>query len=637
MKPSRLYILILCLLSLHASLFAEEEKPVSAIPWYNIQMLESPYESATRIEDTLHTGFHLYDFFSPRNPFVANKGNVGHASRLLRFDYDCSSHFQLFPAEPYQHYRFLHEELRFYRPNHVFTDLFHVTGSNREQFFYAKHSQRFHDKIYAGVNYRLVNSPGEFSRMGARMSNVYLTFDFRNKDDRYQLLASFISNRFENQESGGLKNHLAYEENPVRDSVFMYSAMSRYSETAININHFYRTGFYNITHTDDEETRQFVNLGRVNHNFSFTRRAFVLDENTRPANFYDVQPKQSDATLDSTLVLILENQFSWSNFPMEREGFSFPFNFRLSLTHRYVSIQQPMFPDPNGEQADKDTYLTDSHTFNQVVPGISVESDRSRFLSFDAHTHLTIGGYNDEDFDLGGNLYLGRPDSESVFGASAFFLLREAPYFFSHFSGNYVSWDNDFYKSNILRLSAKWQFRTIETEAAYFLLNNMVFMNTRALPEQNTNAFSVITAAVSASPGIGFLRSHHKLLFQFASDDQYDRFPVFISYHSVFADLALFKKALFVNVGVDLTYNAPYRPMAYMPVVRQFYVQDGYDSGHVFLVDAFLTAKVKRTRFFLRFQNLAGLITNTPPVYSIPFHPLPETGFKFGISWMFFN
>jgi hypothetical protein len=640
MRPVGLYtFLLLFFICMQQALYAGDEKPASAIPWYNLQMLESPYSFATQYADTTHQGFQLYDFFLEGDPFVANRGNVGHASRKLRFAPDLSSGFSLFPADPYMHYRFMHDHLRFYRPEHVFTDIFYVTGSNREQLFYGKHAQRFQENIYATANYRLVNSPGEFSRLGSRNSNVYATFDYRDPGERYQLLASFVSNRFENQESGGLKNHLGYEENPVRDSVFMYNAMSRYRETAINLTHFYRTGFFIGDQEEETEAeRRFVNLGRINHDLSYVRRSYVFEEGSSPVDFYQASPVMPTSTFDSTMVQTLENQISWSNFPMERDGGSFPFNFRLSMTHRYVNIQQPLLAVPGEDEAAADeSYQMDKQTFNQFIPAVFIESDRNRVLSFDGHTTMTIGGYNDEDFDFGGNIYLGRQEELNRFQASVFFYLREAPYFLSRFSGNYISWDHDYEKMNILRFSGKWHHKLFGIEASYYLLNNMVFMNGQALPEQNDQAFSVMTAGISARPGIGILQSRHQLLLQYASSDQYERFPSFISYHSIFADFSLFDKALFANIGFDLTYNAPYKPMAYMPVVRQFYAQNDYDSGHVFLLDAFLTAKVKRTRFFLRFQNVLGMITGGLPVYSIPYYPLPEAAFKLGISWMFFN
>ncbi len=644
-----------------AILHAEETESPSVIPWYTQGMLESPFTFQQKFVDTTHTAFQLYDFFAPGNPFVAGKGNVGHPSRLLEFKPDTDNTFSLFSNDPYQHYRFQHNHIHFFRPKHVFTDLFYVTGADREQLFYGLHSQRFQEKLYVSGKYRIINSPGQYSRMAARNSNVYLSVDYQDPGERYQLLGSFISNRIETHESGGLRNHIAFEENPVRDSVFMYSASSNYRETAIHLNHFYRTGFYiheengqddvsgsdNDQHVDSTDVslpvdsageKRFINLGRVNHHFSYQRRSFVFDEKAPPSNFYQNTALESSFTHDSTYVHTIENQVSWSNYPIYQEDATFPFNFRLSLTHRMVNIQQPIYEWDSEPEEVKDDYPMSKVRFNQVIPGVSIESDKSRFFSFDGFTRLTLGGYNDEDLDIGGSVYLGRADHHNRFQASVLLSQKEAPYFSSRYSSNYVRWDKDFEKTNIVNVSARFlQKNNLSAHANYYLLTNAVFMNADALPEQNPDAFSVFTAGVSAQLGIGVLQSRHSILYQYVGSERFDRLPPIIGYHSVFADLSLFDKAMYAQIGFDILYNSPYKPMAYMPVIMQFYSQESYESAFDIYVDAFLTAKIKRTRFFLKLQNILGIITDIQPVYPVPFYPLPETAFKFGLSWMFYD
>ncbi len=654
----KLSLIILLLLLGISPLKAEEEKaadvekPVSAIPWFTLDMLENPFLNEPNYLDTTHTEFQLYDFFSPRNPFFANKGNVGHVSRLLQFGEGKTNEFQLFRADPYQQYRLLQEHTVYYRPAHVFSDLFYVTGANREQLFYGMHTQRLQERLVASVNYRLVNSPGSYSRMASRNTNVFFGIDYKDEQDRYQLLANFIVNRFENQQSGGLKNYLGFEENPVRDSVFLYSASSRYRETAVHLNHFYRTGFFtspsDLPSAEGLEAavdstriaeRQFTSLGRINHHFFYQRRSYVFDERTRPYAFYDFPPANNAVTLDSTQVNTITNQISWSNFPMERENSTFPFNFRLSLTHRFVDIRQPLFvaSENTDNTNDPAPYLMKGHSFNQLVPGIAISSDRRRLFSFDGYSNMVIGGYNDEDFDLGGNIYFGGIRDAFRLEAGVDFSQKEAAYLFSHFRGNYIQWENSFEKQNQMRISGKIHHRKLSLFVNYFLLNNMVFMNNHAIPVQNTKTFSLISSGASTTLGIGVLQSRHHLLFQYTSTDQFERFPVFSGYHSVYGDFSMFNKALYMQVGLDVLLNTPYKPMGYLPVVWQFYAQDTYEADFTILADVFITAKIKRTRFFLKLQNLAGLLINSPPVYSIPFYPQPEMGFKFGLSWMFFD
>jgi len=629
---------------------ADTIKSRSAVTWYTEDQLQSPFDATPNIIDTTITGFQHYDFAHNAAFFFANKGNVGHATRFLQYNPILGHDFPLDGGSLFRGYRFEHSKLRFYRPKHVFTDLYYVTGAEREQLFYGMHNQKFHDTFFGGFKYQIVNSPGVYNRSAASTSNIYLTADFQLPNKRYQALGSFISNRFANQESGGLENYLNFEQDQNRDIVFLPSAELRHRETTVNLNHFYLTGFYIGGGNDDTlSERRFINLGRLNHEFSYRRQSLVFDDSTAPVPFFESDPINQTATFDSTRVTILENLVSWSNFPLTSGRGTFPFNFKLYLKHRFVDIRQPLlkhrfvdirqplYLETEPLEDGSDQYLMQQDNFSQVVQGVELESDQTRFLSGRAFAHLTLGGYNDEDLGIGSMVNIGRPNQKHRIFLSAGFYQQEAPYFFSRFFGNYVSWENDFEKQQIgharLEYSSKW----LSLEGNYYLLSNMVYFGPEALPLQNTSTFGIASAAIGLRAGIGPFQTRHKILYQFTGSENFEQFPELVSYHTVFFDFSMFKKAMDLNVGVDLYYNASYYPMAYMPVVRQFYAQNAYERDHVFLADVFATIKVQRTRFFLKAQNIGSLLPNAPVLYSIPFYPLPGMAIKFGLSWMFFD
>lgn len=630
----------------HSSLLAQPADTLrssSEVPWFSEEQLQSPFEALPNIVDTTITGFQLYDFVYHSEFFFVNKGNPGHITRGLQFRPSLGHGFQLYGQELFPGYRFKHESLRFYRPNHVFTDLFYVMGSEREQLFNALHNQKFHETLHAGFNYQLVNSPGFYTQTGSRNSNIYLTLDFQLPSRRYQALGSFISNRFENQEGGGLVDRFAFEQDPNSDFVFMPEAELRHRETALTIHHFYQTGFYvGGNENDTLETRRFINLGRINHEFFWRRQAFVFDDPQSPVEFYEAEPFNPTSTYDSTFVNTLQNLVSWSNFPLQSGRGKFPFNFKLYLKHQLVDIKQPLFIEPvpgegEGTEETDQEYRQQNERFSQVIQGVELESDKSRFLSGKAFAHLTLGGYNDEDLGIGASFVLGKPVQTHQVSMQAAFYQQEVPYSFSRFYGNYISWENDFPKQQIGHAQLLYQSNWLSLEGNYYVLSNMVYLGPEALPLQNTSTFGLLSAGIGLRAGIGVFQTRHKVLYQYVGELEFEQFPELVSYHSVFFDFSLFKRAMDLNVGFDLFYNAPYTPMGYMPVVRQFYAQDGYETDHVILADAFVTIKVKRTRFFLKAQNITSFLPDFPQVYAIPYYPLPGFAFKFGVSWMFFD
>lgn len=614
------------------------EKPLSAVPWFSEEELQNPFTLEPNYVDTTLVGFQHYDYAARGGLFYAARGNPGLAYRQLSFSPDFSPDLKTDQYKLYGDYLFRHDSLRFKRPRYVFTDLFYIMGDDREQLFYAKHAQKLHETFHLGFQYRLVNSPGTYSRHGARNANLYFTADYLSSDKRYQALASFILNRLRNQESGGLKNHTAFEENEIRDSVFMFQAESWHRDLSVNLRHFYQTGYY--TEGDSVNPSRFVNLGRINHDFTYKRTAFVFEENRPPQFFYDFPRMDSLGTYDSTAVHTIKNQVSWSNFPLSSGRGSFPFNFKLFLQHSHHTIEQPYWIPEDADLFDEEgerIYYSTQENYSQWIQGAELQSDQRRFLSFGGYTNFTLGGYNDEDIHAGAFLNLGRQKSRYRLNMKLNLSSVEAPYFTNHFYGNYVRWENNFDKIQTTQLQATFTLPYLTLEGNYFLLNNMVYFDEEALPIQNSTEFGFFKFAARSFMEFGWLGMRNQAVYQYATTDNFDDFPSFMSYHSVFANFKLSNGNLINQTGIDFYYNTGYYAMSYMPVSRVFYTQDEHRMRDKLLLDVFWNAKVGNARLFVKYENILGLVFDTKPHYDIPFYPIPESMFKFGVSWMFFN
>jgi len=614
----------------------EIELPRSVIPWFTRDQLFDPFAIQPQFVDTTLAGFQQYDFGINGNIFFAHKGNPGHANRSLVFNPDFSTGIKFGLDQIYRNYLFSHEDIRFYRPRHVFTELFFVTGADREQLFYAKHAQKLSEAFNMSFKYRIINSPGSFSRLGARNANFYFTTDYLSKNERYQALASFTVNRIFNHESGGLKNPVGFAQDQLRDSIFLENAQSRYREISINLVQFYRTGI-NIPERPDRPSR-FINLGRLSHSFTYQRSSVVFEDQNAPYRFFDFVSPNPLSTFDSTVIHTIKNRFSYSNAPLQGEARTFPFNLTVFLQHNHYKITQPFHPEvSNGQESTEQVFHYSDDSFDQVVQGVELSTDEERFLSLGGYYNVTLGGYNDQDIHAGAHLNLGRAGRDGRFRGMVRFASIEPPYFFSRFTSNFVSWDRDFSKMQILNLNARFSFRNITLEANNYLINNSIFFNHQALPEQNQTAIGFFDLRAKGDIDFGRFGLRNQMVIQRATTQAFESFPTFISHHSLFMNLALFQQALVTQLGFDFYFNTDYYAMSYMPVTRSFFAQDKQRTDNFVIIDAYLNAKIKRTRLFLKYQNISGLITHSPPQYYIPFHPLPESMFKFGVSWMFYD
>ncbi len=628
-----LYLSVLFLLLKGTCLYAESgERVVSEVVWYKAdQLFRQDYHRDQFIDTTL-TAFQRYDFPLREYDFYASQGNVGHISRMLTFSAADRFGFRLFPQPIYPGYLFSLDEVRYYRPSHVYSELYYVMGSDNEQLFYAKHNQRFHERIYGGLKYQSVNSPGPYSRLNARNANFLLYIDYEPVDN-YHVAGSMVINRIFNDESGGLKNRLGFEQDEVRDSVILLQAGSRIREAGFRIQQSYRPGLSGQP-SDTLSEAGGAYLGQFRHVFSYMRSGYTFDEpsSPSPAFYQDHIPVDMSSTFDSLLVHTISNKFEWANITGMENG-SRPLTFSLYASYDILNIRQP---DTLSYGVTDDGYDFLKSSYSQLETGLELESDPGRFLSFSGFANYIIGGYNDRDYRLGGKVLIGEESGRIRFGATALFSEHEAAYMHNRFYSNYVRWDNYFSKSRVLNAGLLLYSDHISLEADYYLLDRPVFLNSSALPEQMDGSLSVFTAGLSADLGSGFIRSRNRMVVQYV-DKEFERFPGFISYHSFYAASKLFNGVMLAHAGFDLRYNMPYMPMAYMPVSRMFYHQDGYEGDHTFLVDAFINARISRARLFVKLQNILGLIADNPPVYDIPFYPLPETMFKFGVSWTFFD
>ncbi len=658
-------IYVLCSFSQNDSLLIEsqsdtlliQQKPIipsesdstvsSKVPYFNFKQIISPFSQNPSYIDTTLTGIQIYDFANRSNRmFFAGKGNIGHSTHNLVFNPISEDIFPLL-LENY-HYGYINSlsYLNFYKPNHVSSELFYVFGSNREQLFYAKHAQKANDNLYFGFAYNVINSPGRYSRLNARNNSLYGLIDYNSSNKKYQLVSTATYAKIMNHESGGLADRLAFEEDDVRESVILNQAQYKNYDLEITLNHYYKMGIEYQKRGNGEKpdsvqekaNKRHFNLGRIGHEAVLKRKSFVFEDKATVSPLFDKEPFNVNNTYDSTVVMIAQNELSWSNFPVDNSLLSLPVNFKLYLKHQYVELKFPNLSAPRVEDEDgKEIYQFNKWHYNHYLPGLELHSDNTKLVSVSANAEYTLLGYNDGDIKLAGSANFGRQTDKHRFLINTSFSEQSVPYFYNYYIGNYHNWGTKFEKINITKASANYFFKGFEVGADYFIINNMVYFNDKVEPIQNTSSINSYNFTVKSHHTFLGFGLRNNIVYQYIPKNMMLDYPSLMSYNSLYYENKLFKKVMDFQIGVDFYYYSSYYPAAYMPVVMQFYKQSDYKSPEQYLLDVFLNVKISDVRVFLKYQNFLGLFVDQKPNYQIPFYPIPEAMFKFGISWMFFD
>ena len=166
-------------------------------------------------------------------------------------------------------------------------------------------------------------------------------------------------------------------------------------------------------------------------------------------------------------------------------------------------------------------------------------------------------------------------------------------------------------------------------------VSNLVYYNAAALPAQYNGNIQVLSANLRQDFKLGKITLENNVVYQLSSHQEYLPLPMLTLFHNLYYD-DLWFKVLSVQAGVDLRYHSAYNAPSYMPATGQFYVQDKFSIGNYPLMNVYVNAHLKRTRFFAQYYHVNQLFIQGD-YYSMPYYPLYPAHFRMGLSWNFYD
>jgi len=577
----------------------------------------------TAFQDTFITDFHQFDPTRTNRLDYANLGILGSAHQELIFSpvfrqgFDVGLHqFDLYYIEP--------EEIKFYLLEKPFSNFFFSQGAEQsDTYFKGQFSRNFSGGLNFSINYERISQLGQsnqYPHQNVRQQALGTGFWWQSQNKKYDGFLYFASNISEQQDNGGVAEPpiIGGEfSSPSSAEVFLNSANTRYAHSHLG----YQQHYQLLGETAERPKKRAL---AISHDVRFSSSTYKFADPDPDSIYYQNFFVDERGLRMFMRTQSVRNSFNISTFQLVKNDTMKVAQQRdllkVGLVHQINSVDQ--------EAADttiNNLFLTGLWNFR---PG--------ERLRLNTYAHLGLWN-NAGDYRLSGDLFIDlRPVGQlRIEAVNQLYspTLQETRFYVSQRK----IWENEFKQTLATSLAATYSLPKLGFAATgrYQLLNNYVYYDERATPQQIGEPVSILQLIVEQNFKLGWLHLDNVLTLQNISEDVI-QLPEFYSKHSVYLQGILFNDVLEFQVGVDVRLNASYAPYYYQPLVGQFILQNQQRQELFPFLDAYASIKVDQFRFFVRGENVNNALTGEF-YYPIAFYPQQIFYLRFGLGWRFFN
>lgn len=517
-------------------------------------------------------------------------------------------------------------------------------------------------KIGVGANLDYLYSKGAYANQAAK--NLIYGMQGYYSGDRYEMQAFLEHYNSVNQENGGITDDLYILDpaelqggvdkiEPKSIPTNLTRAKNRVVGAEFYMNHAYKLGFWrDITQPNDTiEREEFVPVTKFLYSFDYRyghhtfTNTNASDETKFWENTYFNLSRTSDQTWYRSFTNVLgvemiEGFQSWAKF-----GLSAYASYEIDKFRMETVV--PDTPDNSETAADGLTPLpagvTNSleHTRNRLWIGGRIEKTRGSLLRYAANVKFGLMGDAAGELDVDGNIQtrfkLGK--DTVIIAAEGFFRNTSPSYLLQKYISNHFIWENDFGKTRSFRVGGRLHIPWTKTDISAGVENvqNYIFFNSSSMPQQYGGSVQLFSMALEQKLRFGIWNWNNTLTYQVTSNSDVIPLPAFALYSNMFIEFEAFK-VLRMQIGIDCDYYTKYKGLSYQPATMQFHVQgaDPVDVGNFLFANAYINAKIKKTRFFIVWSHFnQGLFTSN--YFSMPHYPVDPRQLRFGLSIDFAN
>ncbi|HNX21146.1 MAG TPA: hypothetical protein PKG88_02180 [Bacteroidales bacterium] len=563
------------------------------------QQIDTQMVEVNHFSPTLHT-----------DKIYQTLGIFGQAHQSVVFDFEKDMGFR-YIKYPYPLLFKTQNDLLTYKLETSYTKVGYFFGLSSENSLSVDFAQKVKNAIVS-INV-IANSNNKDYYLNQEIRNLLgdAQVQYENKNKSYGLRASYIINRTENQENGGIRDIELFKQHNEKNNtdypVYSNNGFLTVLTNDVNFQHFLnvknKQGFYFGTFTHNVQYQSY----RSNYfdciDTSLANQAYFFE---------------SDSTFDTLECYKIVNSIQLSNFTpfssiSNNENF---LRFAGGIMHEYFE--------------DRRTY----YNFHSFTPFIRGNLKFLDFFEVFGKFSYSFGGYthNDAIANLKGEWTFSKK-YRIVLGVHTDFYRVSPDYIYTKFTSNHFKWDTIFKKQNIASLGAYITYKDYKASAKIFLLDNVVIFGPDYKPVQLSKFSRLVQIAVYAPfryKGFG-LTTH--IALQNSSSDSI-QVPLLAGKANLFYIFDIFRKKLKLQIGLDVMYNTSYYANGYSPALYSFYFQNSNIVGNYWFVDASATIRISRLYAFARIGNLLAPFQQYN-MFTTPGYPNKDFLLTIGINWRF--
>ncbi|NNJ55371.1 MAG: hypothetical protein HKP14_04545 [Bacteroidia bacterium] len=596
---------------------AHRYKPLEVSTYDEFDILNLELDSQ-RIDTTLNDFYDYYTAYKSYFPFL-DLGLEG--SPVLDLtktnERELNLQFGNSLVAPY----LIDDTINIYNTDNPFTRVNYSQGSNELISIEVTHAQKISERLFFGVDYnRLKNQNFYFSDIQdvdrVRMNNLFNTKFYTayfSKNRNYEILFSYVWNKFRNVESGGISsdsifNSLEGRNKLENNEARLTEAFGSYAQNQFKVVQYFRPGQAPEDSTKKHDITRFTNQFYLKSIFGTKRTEF--EDYSPDSSYYGLQ---LSAFKDSFSHRRVSNEVGYM-IKLK------PLKLNIGIEHSYNSIFN------NGDVSQ----------FNNVYLN---GGTRLSIKDIDLVGAIRFGvlGYNQGDYNL--NASLGTSIKNVKIKGGILSQLVEPNFMEKSFYSNAIVWNNSFDKTSLNQLFG---------DAAILLNNHSVAISVNAetvkgliyfasdnTPNQHNDFVSLVNISGKYKFSTNYFGSAVKVTFLNSSNQSVLPRPSYSAQANVYTQFRLFSKKLKLQLGAKSFWFSDFNSPVYNPYTRQW--QIGTKSFEMYPpINTYVNARVKSFCFGIEFfHTQMGLMGST--YYSSPSYPIMPRKMRLNIRWDLLN